>query len=126
MLPDSRVVARRVELLAKEGGRYTFTRLLHKEYTPDVIEHLVRYHFGTLESNREKDDDLQAIYCDLMQAIKALQGDARKAVTLMIQGYDMRDPETGIAPALGLPVDVTTKIIKQAYVEMSAFLKGAA
>jgi hypothetical protein len=125
MLTDPRLHFRRFELMEK-GPRYTFVNLIHMEYTADVVEHLVRYHWGTLVSNKDKDpnQDLEAIYCDLSQAIEHLQGQEREAIRLMVLGYEIRDADNGIAPALGVGPDIAAKICKRAYLRMSDFLQG--
>lgn len=116
-----RVPFRKVELLAK-GENYDFQRLITLPYTQDVVEHLIRYHFGTLESLYQKNEDILTIWCDLTRAIRALPADERRAIVLMIRGYKIRDIDNGIAYALGVKQEQATKIVKRAYRHISEFL----
>lgn len=124
MIPlTTRVSFRKTELLSK-GTNYTFQRLKTLPYTPDVIEHLIRYHFGTIESNYEKDEEILTIWCDLTCAIESLPPEEKRAIKLMISGYKIRDIQDGIAPALKIRPDQASRLVKKAYIKMSKFLLG--
>lgn len=118
---ESRVRLRRAELLSK-GTSYNFNAVINKDYTIDTVEHLIRYHWGVIDSYHDKDEQLLAIYCDITQAVSQLPEDEKKALTLMMRGYEIRNVNDGIAAAMGLPPDHATKLVKKAYAHVSAFL----
>ena len=74
-----RVDLSRAEKLAR-GEAYSRDSLIHRPgYTPDVVEHLLRYHYPWLESMAALDDDVQVVLLDLLMGIDALSGQEAQA-----------------------------------------------
>jgi hypothetical protein len=118
-----RVRPRSFELLAK-GQRYSWASITAPEarYTADIVEHTIRYAWPKVLSLYRENEEILCIYCDITSAVQKLPTLERTAVTLMLQGYEIRDTETGIAPKMGIEPDVAAKILKRAYKMMSGFL----
>ena len=84
-------LTRAIDRLMKDG-RYTVWTLPSKDYTEDVVEHWVRYHWPHLETvyfNGPRGDfesDLFLIYLDLTQAIEELPLHERTVIRLLTEG----------------------------------------
>lgn len=99
--------------------KYQRHNLWHRDYTPDVVEHWLRFHWAWLEALRDDGDlDAVCVYSDLETAIKRLPDEPRKVVRMFIHGF----PATQITEELGVNA---TKVAKVAYKQLSDFLTGA-
>ena len=118
-----RVRPRSFELLAK-GQRYSWASITAPEtrYTADIVEHTIRYAWPKVLSLYRENADILCIYCDITSAVQKLPPQERTAVSLMLQGYEIRDTETGIGPKMDIAPDVAAKILKRAYKMMSGYL----
>lgn len=121
LVSDARVRLRTAELMAK-GTSYTLISLIapERDYTPDAVEHLIRYMWGTLESNHTKNEELMAIYCDIIQSVGILPPPEKDAIQLMMVGYEIRDG--GIAQAMGVPQVEAREALRRAYRHISDYL----
>lgn len=98
---------------------FSFGNLLVREYTPDVVEHLLRFHYTRLLSLKD-DGDIAAIvvYADLTQAIASLPYEQRVVVFRRIAGHTLGQ----ITESMGLNAG---KAAAQAYRDISDFLNTA-
>ena len=121
---QTRVKSRPFDLMMK-GPRYVFSSLRSMPYHADVVEHLLRYYWPVILGLYMRDEDICAMHADLTSAIKQLPDLQRRAVLLVLQGYDVRgDEENGIAPRLGCSAEQVSDILKTAYRAIAHQLEG--
>jgi hypothetical protein len=102
-----RNIVREIDLLLKRGApRYNLWNLPHEDYTPDIVEHWLRYWFPHLRRvhevgpSTEFETDLLAIYLDLTGAVAELPAPERRVMNALLEGYNVYGDES-IASRLG-------------------------
>ena len=85
-------------------------------YTPDTVEHLIRYHFMYLLLARDKCDlDALAIYTDLVGAINRLPDAQKRVINLITAGFSLTDINRELHT-------VSSRVAKSAYKEIARLL----
>lgn len=130
-LPHSICLSEKFERKVR-GEHYTTWNMLGRRYTPDVIEHWIRYHWPFIESNsedytrRNKDyfEDVLCIRCDLDDAIDKLPPLEKRLILLLRDGYRIQDKENkGITEITGMDQNKVTRTLKKAYRMISGVLE---
>lgn len=90
--------------------------LFYREYTPDVVEHWVRYHFTALRVLRDAGDiDAICVYSDLTSAISKLSDTQKRVIQMLTDGYTL----SHVSATLRCNASRTSRL---AYQAMSRFL----
>lgn len=103
-------------------GKYTVWNLPSQPYTPNTVEHWLRYHYSYLQaihdngavSGSDFENDLHLIWIDLDNAIKELPHHERQAIDLLIDGYNIHGKKN-IAWRMGLKSRELRNLLNSAY-----------
>lgn len=98
---------------------FNFGNLIVRDYTPETVEHLLRYHYVRLRSLRDDGDlDAVVVYTDLTSALNSLPDDHRKVVLARIGGNTLS--------MISHRLDVNAaRLAKEAYRFIAVFLNGS-
>jgi hypothetical protein len=110
----------RVDLQTAEkmgrGEHYSQTNIIHLDYTPDVVMHLVRYMWPYLEGMSELNEQIQCIWIDLNTAVAALEDDSeRGAIQLLTDGWAPKGKYADIGREMGLKPPMVRKLMNRAF-----------
>jgi hypothetical protein len=94
-------------------------------YSPDRVQHLVRYHWAWLESVSEINENVQATYIDLCVGIygnkdkPGLADQELEAVQLLIDGWATQGQFAAIAKKMGIKATAVKQILNRAFVHIA-------
>lgn len=61
------------------------------DYTVEVVQHWMKYHWAYLEANHERNPDLHAVWIDLTSAVSSLEPDNQQIIQQYCEGYALKE-----------------------------------
>lgn len=116
-----RIDLKKAEKFAR-GEHYSRSSIAEYEYSPDVVEHWLRYYWSWLVSVRRVNELYEDIWVDLNSAMDSLTGDTRIAVDLLVDGFATNGQYKEIGRRMGLKSPVVRELLQQAFKDIAAYL----
>lgn len=75
----------------RSNQNFEIYNLVKCDYSPEVVQHWLKYHWPYLEANHERNSDLHSVWIDITSALAELDELDQTMIMMYAEGYSLKE-----------------------------------